>query len=81
MEDVARVSVELKSPAMMTLAPCFLRSMASTALTVAMVPGSLLGKYAVTNHTNSFSQATCTKVTFVSVVASLASRRVRVAAP
>ena len=38
-DDLSRVSVELKSPARMTLAPCFCQSMASTALTVAMVSG------------------------------------------
>ena len=62
-EDLSKVSVELKSPARMTLAPCFWRSMASTALTVAMVSGSSLGKYAVITHSVSFSHFTCTSDT------------------
>ena len=81
MDDLSRVSVELKSPARMTLAPCFCRSMVSTALTVAMVSGSSLGKYAVITHSVSFSHFTCTSDTFVSLEALLTSSLVRVAAP
>ena len=81
MEDLSKVSMELKSPARMTLAPCFCRSMASTALTVAMVPGSSLGKYAVITHSVSFSHFTCISDTSVSLKVLLTSSLVRVAAP
>ena len=81
MEDLSKVSVELNSPAMMTLAPCFWWSMASTALTVAMVSDNSLGKYAVITHNVSFSHFTCTSDTFVSLEALLTSSLVRVATP
>ena len=81
MEDLSKVSVELKSPARMTLAPCFCWSMASTALTVSMVPVSSLGKFAVITQSVSFSHFTCTSDTFVSLEALLTSSLVRVAAP
>ena len=53
----------------------------STALTVAMVSGSSLGKYAMITHSVSFSHFTCTSDTFVSLEALLTSNLVRVAAP
>ena len=81
MEDLSKVSVELKSPARMILAPCFCWSMASTALTVAMVPGSSLGNYAVITYSVSFSHFTCTNDTFVSLEALLTSSLFRVAYP
>ena len=81
MDDMSKISVDLKSPARMTLAPCFCWSMASTALTVAMVAGSSLGKYAVITHSVSYSHFTCTSDTFVSLEALLTSSLDRVAAP
>ena len=75
------VSVELKSPARIILAPCFWQSNEYTALVVAIVLSRSLGKYAVINHTVSFPQVTCTCDTLVSLDASVTSSCVRVAAP